>query len=66
MSSEGWRSWAVASEPYGPGRKAAMGALLDPAGAGELLERLQRYKRQVAKRYRVVEPERWRICRDGV
>jgi hypothetical protein len=40
-------------EPYGRGRKAQMGALLDR----ELLGRLARYKRQVAKRYRVVEPE---------
>lgn len=40
-------------EPYGRGRKAQMGALLDQ----ELLGRLKHYKRQVAKRYRVVEPD---------
>lgn len=51
----GMTSWAAASEPYGIGRRAGVGALVDPDG---LLERLQRYKRQVAKRYRVVEPER--------
>jgi hypothetical protein len=40
-------------EPYGRGRKAQLGALLDR----DLLARLARYKRQVAKRYRVVEPD---------
>ena len=53
MTSEGWRSWAAASEPYGTGRKAGVGALLDQ----DLLARLKRYKRQVAKRYRVIEPQ---------
>ncbi|MDQ3036686.1 MAG: hypothetical protein M3Y87_30115, partial [Myxococcota bacterium] len=53
MSGEAWTAWAASSEPYGSGRKAAMGALLDE----ELLGRLKRYKRQVAKRYRVLEPE---------
>ncbi len=38
-------------EPYGSGRKAPVGGLSDPA----LLTRLQRYKRLVAKRYRVVD-----------
>jgi hypothetical protein len=46
-------SWATAFEPYGKGLKAPLGALLDQ----DLLARLRRYKRQVAKRYRVVEPE---------
>ena len=46
-------AWATAFEPYGKGQKAPMGALLDQ----DLLARLRRYKRQVAKRYRVVEPE---------
>lgn len=46
-------SWALASETYGKGRKAGVGALLDQ----ELLQQLIRYKRQVAKRYRVIEPE---------
>ncbi len=45
--------WAAASEPYGSGRKAPIGALLDDELGGVL----KRYKRQVAKRYRVVEPE---------
>ncbi len=45
--------FATTFEPYGKGQKAPMGALLDV----ELLARLRRYKRQVAKRYRVVEPE---------
>jgi hypothetical protein len=45
--------FAAVSEPYGKGQKAGVGALLDP----ELLGRLRRYKRQVAKRYRVVEPD---------
>jgi hypothetical protein len=51
--SQGIESWAATSEPYGKGRKAPLGALTDAA----LLESLQRYKRQVAKRYRVVEPD---------
>lgn len=58
MSGQGWRSWAAAAEPYGAGRRAGVGALLDGGREGDLLERLQRYKRQVAKRYRIVEPER--------
>lgn len=45
--------FATAFEPYGKGLKAPVGALLDQ----DLLARLKRYKRQVAKRYRVVEPE---------
>lgn len=45
--------FATTFEPYGKGQKAPLGALLDQ----ELLGRLKRYKRQVAKRYRVVEPE---------
>lgn len=45
--------WAKKSEPYGKGRKASVGALEDAA----LLELLTRYKRQVAKRYRIVEPD---------
>lgn len=53
MSTEGWKAWAGASEPYGAGRQAGVGALLDQ----DLLGRLKRYKRQVAKRYRVIEPD---------
>lgn len=53
MSAEAWKAWAASSEPYGAGRRAGMGALLDE----DLLGRLKRYKRQVAKRYRVIEPE---------
>lgn len=53
MSADAWRAWAAASEPYGSGRKAGVGALLDE----ELGTKLKRYKRQVAKRYRVVEPD---------
>lgn len=52
-SADAWRLWAASSEPYGSGRKAGVGALLDE----DLLGRLKRYKRQVAKRYRVIEPE---------
>lgn len=51
--SDAWKTWAASSEPYGSGRKAGVGALLDQ----DLLARLKRYKRQVAKRYRVVEPD---------
>lgn len=51
--SAGIETWASTSEPYGKGRKAPIGTLTDAA----LLEALQRYKRQVAKRYRVVEPD---------
>lgn len=50
---EGVRAWAPAAEAWGSGFKAALGALSDEA----LLEKLARYKRQVAKRYRVVEPD---------
>ncbi|UJR81791.1 hypothetical protein [Sandaracinus amylolyticus] len=53
MSAEAWKAWAAVTEPYGTGRKAGVGALLDQ----DLLSRLKRYKRQVAKRYRVVEPD---------
>lgn len=51
--SEPVSTWVAASEPYGSGRRAGVGALLDQ----DLLARLKRYKRQVAKRYRVLEPE---------
>lgn len=51
--TESWKAWTAAAEPWGSGFKAALGALSDEA----LLELLQRYKRQVAKRYRVVEPD---------
>lgn len=51
--SEAWRAWVGAAEPWGSGHKAGLGALADEA----LLEKLARYKRQVAKRYRVVEPD---------
>lgn len=44
-------SWSNAFVPYAGGRKAPVGGLSDAA----LLDRLQRYKRQVAKRYRVLE-----------
>lgn len=47
-------NWSAAFTPYGGGRKAPVGALADPV----LLDRLQRYKRQVAKRYRVLEAGR--------
>jgi hypothetical protein len=43
--------WSESFVPYGAGRKAAVGGLADAA----LLDRLLRYKRQVAKRYRVLE-----------
>lgn len=49
----GMERWAAVSEAFGPGFKAPLGSLLDTA----LLDALQRYKRQVAKRYRVVEPD---------
>ncbi len=45
--------WAESWEPYAGGQKAGVGALIDEA----LEKRLRNYKRQVAKRYRVVEPE---------
>jgi len=51
--SDGWKAWVFAAEPWGSGHKAGLGALSDEA----LLEKLARYKRQVAKRYRVVEPD---------
>ncbi|GDY13590.1 hypothetical protein LBMAG53_24680 [Planctomycetota bacterium] len=44
-------TWSDTFVPYGGGRKAAVGGLSD---AG-LLDRMQRYKRQVAKRYRVLD-----------
>lgn len=47
-------SFAAAYAPYGRGKKAGVGALADSA----LAARVQKYKRQVAKRYRVAEPER--------
>lgn len=43
--------WSSAFEPWGGGRKAGVGGLADAT----LLDRLQRYKRQVARRYRVLE-----------
>lgn len=46
-------TWVTSSEPYGKGRRAPLGAIKDAA----LLETLVRYKRQVAKRYRIVEPD---------
>jgi hypothetical protein len=51
--SAGFKAWVGSAEPWGGGFKAAVGALSDEA----LLEKLARYKRQVAKRYRVVEPD---------
>lgn len=45
--------WAESFEPFADGQKASVGALLDE----DLERRLRNYKRQVAKRYRVVEPE---------
>jgi hypothetical protein len=44
--SEGVHAWVGSAEPWGGGFKAAVGALSDEA----LLEKLARYKRQVAKR----------------
>lgn len=44
-------SWATTWTPYGGGQKAAVGGLTNAL----LLDRLLRYKRQVAKRYRVLE-----------
>lgn len=43
--------WSKAFTPYAGGRKAGVGGLADLV----LLDRLQRYKRQVAKRYRVLD-----------
>ncbi|MFO0710191.1 MAG: hypothetical protein U0353_10150 [Sandaracinus sp.] len=51
--SAGIPGWTAAAEPWGGGLRAAVGALSDEV----LLEKLARYKRQVAKRYRVVEPD---------
>ncbi len=45
--------WAETLEPYADGQKAPIGSLVDDA----LEKRLRKYKQQVAKRYRVVEPE---------
>lgn len=45
--------WAESFEAYAGGQRAGVGALIDEA----LEKRLRNYKRQVAKRYRVVEPE---------
>ena len=45
--------WSDAFSPYAGGKKAAVGALTDDA----LGKRLRTYKRQVAKRYRVIDPE---------
>ena len=46
-------SWADAYSPYAGGERAPVGGLTDEA----LSKRLRNYKRQVAKRYRVVDPE---------
>lgn len=46
-------SFAESYGSYAGGQKAGVGALADDA----LAKRLRNYKRQVAKRYRVVEPE---------
>ncbi len=43
--------WSTSFVPFGGGRKAAVGGLADLI----LLDRLARYKRQVAKRYRVLD-----------
>lgn len=45
--------WSNDSHAYGPGRLGAIGAMTDD----DLRQRLQSYKRQVAKRYRVVPSE---------
>ncbi|HHH30157.1 MAG TPA: hypothetical protein ENK57_17690, partial [Polyangiaceae bacterium] len=45
--------WSKSWTPFGGGERAPVGGLLDEA----LGKRLRSYKRQVAKRYRVVEPE---------
>ncbi|MBV8634197.1 MAG: ATP-dependent DNA ligase [Burkholderiaceae bacterium] len=44
-------NWSDAFVPYGGGRKAPVGGLADEA----LLETLRNYKRQIAKRYRVID-----------
>lgn len=46
--------WSTSFVPYAGGRKAPVGGLADAA----LLDRLLRYKRQVAKHYRVLESAR--------
>ena len=53
VEGEGIKAWVASAEPWGSGHRAAVGALADEV----LLEKLARYKRQVAKRYRVVEPD---------
>lgn len=45
--------WADAWKPYGGGKRTSPGGLVDE----DLLRRLRTYKRQVAKRYRVLDPE---------
>ena len=45
--------WADAWKDYAGGRRTAPGGLVDTA----LQKRLRTYKRQVAKRYRVIDPE---------
>jgi hypothetical protein len=45
--------WADHFEPYGDGERSSVGTLLDET----LNKQLRNYKRQVAKRYRIVEPE---------
>lgn len=47
-------AWSTSFVPYAGGRKAPVGGLADAA----LLDRLLRYKRQVAKSYRVLESAR--------
>lgn len=46
--------WSDSLEVYGEGVKAPVGGLLD----SELLTQFKVYKRQIAKRYRVIEPNR--------
>jgi hypothetical protein len=48
-----WTDAFVAYGPGGAGRKAPVGSLTDKS----LLQRLERYKRQVAKRYRVIDAQ---------
>jgi len=45
--------WADSFKPWAGGKRAPVGGLTDDA----LAKRLRTYKRQVAKRYRVIEPE---------
>ncbi|MGE3630948.1 MAG: hypothetical protein AB7P00_13685 [Sandaracinaceae bacterium] len=45
--------WADAWKPYGGGKRTGVGGLADE----DLAKRLRTYKRQVAKRYRVIDPE---------